>query len=469
MSFELIGLMTVMAGVICAMLGHRATVAMLIFTTLFGSAGALIIGAANIQPAHLFLGFLAVAALTRTRILEATLTALAPPRPGFWFACLVLYGVVGGYLLPRIFAGTTMIVPLGMSEYADTGSTVPLGPVSSNFTQSVYLSASLATFAMVVAIASTRDGFQAVLAGLLAYCAGNVFFALLDLATYFSGTGALLDFMRNARYVMHHEEEVGGLKRIVGSFTEASAFARSTLGALGFAGTLWLSGYKPMLTGSLALASLALVILSTSSAGLAGVIPVLIILYVTAFNRCGVGPGTRRSSLTVLVAPPLLALVLMVVAIDPEASAVVREYVDTVILNKATTSSGMERASWNMTALQNFMDTWGIGVGLGTARASSFPLALLSNVGVLGTLFYILFAATAFMKRRGTPRTLPFDVRLAARNACLGLLIGDLLVGPVIDQGLFFYALAAIASAEPERVDENVSRTRPAFVRSVRA
>ena len=140
---------------------------------------------------------------------------------------------------------------------------------------------------------------------------GNVLFAFLDLVTYATGTQWLLEFIRNAQYSLHIEEQISGLKRIVGSFTEASAFARSTLGALGFTGTLWLCGRRPALTGTLALASLALVVLSTSSTGLAGTLPVLLILYATALLRLGFQPSRPVSSAAVMCAP------LLVVAADP--------------------------------------------------------------------------------------------------------------------------------------------------------
>ena len=109
--------------------------------------------------------------------------------------------------------------------------------------------------------------------------------------------------------------------------------------------------------------------------------------------------------------------------------------------------------------MQNFFESYGLGVGLGTVRTSSFPIALLSNVGVPGTLFYLLFVGSAFLQRRGTPRTFPADVRLAARNACLGLIIGDSLAGATVEQGLLFYVLAGMACAEPER---NVATLSPA-------
>jgi hypothetical protein len=286
---------------------------------------------------------------------------------------------------------------------------------------------------------------------LLACAAGNVLFALLDLATYFSGTQWIMDFMRNAQYTLHIEEKLSGLKRIVGSFPEASSFGRYTLGLLGFTGTLWLCGRRPLLTGALAVASLALVVLSTSSAGLAGTPPVLLILYVTALMRRGIHLNRPFSSAAVLCAPLAVAALIVAAQLDEEMSKPIRDYIDDLILTKSTSDSGIQRASWNTFAMQNFFDSYGLGVGLGTVRTSSFAVALLASVGVPGTIFYLLFAATVFGRRRGSPRTFPADVRLAARNACLGFVIGDVLGSPSVEQGLLFYVLAGIACAEPER------------------
>jgi hypothetical protein len=464
MSIAPIGLLTIMIGVICLQLGYRATVTTLIVATLFGSAAAILIGSANIPPAHLLLAFVATATLSRRFEMSGAIGAMSFPKPGFWLMCLVIYGVATGILMPRLLAGSTPIIPLGTSEYADTGSTVPLGPVSSNFTQGVYLVADFVCFAMIVAIASTRAGFATITSALVAYAAGNVLFALLDLGTYTTGTQWTLEFMRNAQYTLHIDEEVGGLKRIVGSFTEASAFAHSTLGALGFTGTLWLCGYRPALTGTLALASLFLVVLSTSSTGLAGTPPVLLILYATALMRRGFHPSRPYTSAAVLCAPLLVIAVVLAAQLDSEASEPIRRYIDDLIFSKSASSSGIERSAWNTFGLQNFFDSYGLGVGLGTVRTSSFAVALLSNVGIPGTIFYLLFAGSAFGRLRGTPRSSWADVRLAARNACLGLIIADTFAGTTVEQGLLFYVLAGLACAEPERHTAGLS---PAPMRQV--
>lgn len=461
MSIEPIGIAAILLGLFCLFLGNGATVVAMAVAAVFGSAAAILIGGANIQPGHVLLGFLILGVITREQTARAFLRAVQLGEPGFWFALLVLYGVLSAYFAPRLLSGITQIVPLGTTMFDDSRSTVPLVPVSSNLTQSVYMIGNLLCFAMTVAVASNRRGFNAVLVGLLAYSAANTIFALLDIATYSTGTQAVLAFMRNAQYVLHTDDQVAGVKRIVGSFTEASSFARSTLGVFAFTGTLWLCGRYPYLTGSIAAASLALVVMSTSSTGLVGVPVMGLILYGTAIAVGGRKSARRFSTLAIVFVPTIAVAAALLVAVDPDMSKRVYNYIDIVALGKSTSNSAIERGAWNAVAFQNIFDTMGLGVGLGTARTSSFLLALLANVGVAGTIFYLLFAFGALIKKRGIPGSFTADARLAACNGCFGLLMGDMLVSPVIDQGLFFCMLAGMASALPESNRQFMRTGRP--------
>jgi hypothetical protein len=459
MSVEPIGILTILLGLLCLPLGYRATFVALLCTALFGAAAAILVGGANIQPAHLFLSFALVAVLSRRNEAAAAMKAIRFGQPGFWLLCLVIFAVGSALVMPRLLAGSTQIVPLGASEYADTGSTVPLGPVSSNFSQSVYMAADLACFVITAAIGTTQIGHRAVVAAILGYCAGNILLAMLDIGTYAAGMQGILDFMRNAQYTMHSDDQVNGAKRIVGSFPEASAFARATLGAFAFTGTLWLSGRSPMVTGPMALASLALVLLSTSSTGFAGAPLVALMLYAGLVRRTGFQPNRPFSSAAVLCTPIILIVVILGVLLDERASATVHGYIDTLILSKSSSTSAIERNSWNTAALSNFLDSFGFGVGLGTIRTSSFPIALLANVGIPGTALYALFAASALFGRPNGRSSYEADAGLAARNACLALIIGDTLAAPTVEQGLLFYALAALACASPRDHREGVLLT----------
>jgi len=449
MSVEPIGIFTLALGLFGLALGYASTAMIFVVLTIFGSAAAVIAGSASIPPAHLFLLFLVVATLASRGRSKIAVKMLGFGKAGFWLACLAVYGAATAYFLPRLLAGQSLIIPLGISEYPTTSGAVPLGPVSSNFTQTIYLAADLICFLMIAAVGSMRTGFNALVNGLVAYAALNVLFALLDLTTNATGTEALLAFMRNAQYTFHENESVNGMKRIVGSFPEASAFAGTTLGALGFTGTLWLCARKDTWTGPLALASLVLIVLSTSTTGLVATPVCLAILYWTAIFRCGVTHGSRHATAFVLLAPAIVVAITLFVIIHDDLYQDIRDYVDVLVLNKATSTSATERGSWNTYGLQNFWDSSGLGVGLGTARTSSFPIAVLSNVGVPGALFFLLFMLSALVRPPGSARTFASDVRLASRNGCLCLFVGACVAGPTVDLGLQFFILAGLASCNP--------------------
>ncbi|WP_439575028.1 hypothetical protein [Phreatobacter sp.] len=449
MSVEPIGILFLIVGVLGLMHGPVAPYALLVVATVFGAAAAFLVGAANIQPAHLMMGFVGLAVLSRRAMVTTSVRALVTPGPALWLLLLLVYGMITAYFMPRLLAGATPIIPLGSSEYDDTRSTVPLGPVSSNFTQSIYMLANLICFVAIMAAAGDRNVFRTIAKAVVALSAINALFALIDLATYWSGTQAVLDFMRNAQYTMHHEEQVAGLKRIVGAFPEASAFSRFTLGLLAFNGTLWIAGIWPRTNGLLALTSFLLVVLSTSTTGFVGLFPVAALLFTVAVARSLRPTRTVQSVLFAAMLPLIGAFAFLAVILNDTFREGVVYYVDLLVLSKADSSSGVERTAFNTIAMQNFFDSWGLGVGLGTVRTSSLPVAFLSHVGLPGTILYLLFLASAFWPRRTAPHSFHTDVRLAAIMACLALICGDTIAAPSVEQGLFFFVLAGLAAARP--------------------
>ncbi|MDM9625162.1 hypothetical protein QTL95_04580 [Rhizobium sp. S152] len=449
MSVEPIGVFTLVLGFYALSLGSAFTAALLVIMSIFGSAAALVVGSASVPPAHLFLLFLVISIVSGRTDLRPATAMLSVGKPGFWLAALVTYGAISAYFLPRLLSGETLIVPLGISEYPLTRGVVPLGPVSSNFTQPIYLLADFVCFVAISVIGSTSAGCRAIVNALIAYAALNIGFALLDLATAATGTQDALQFMRNAQYTFHENESVNGMKRIVGSWPEASAFAGTTLGVLGFTGTLWLCGRTSRWQGFLAVASLLLIMLSTSSTGLVATPVCLAIMYCTALSKCGTSQASGNATAFVLLSPLLLVVATLVVILSNDLYGMLYEYVDILVLSKATSNSGIARGAWNSFGMQNFWDSSGFGVGLGTARTSSFPIAVLSNVGVPGAIFFATFAIAALTRMGNSPQTFERDVKLAARNGCLCLLVGGTVAGATVDLGLLFFILAGLAASRP--------------------
>ena len=160
MSVEPIGLLTMAFGVLALFRGADFAILCFLPIALLGSAGAVLLGGAGtIQPAHLMLGFVVLAVFARPERVAVPLRSATFPREGFWLLLVVVYGVAGSYLLPRLFAGATGVNAIGTTDYGPSLLLVPLGPSSGNITQSVYLMADALCFLTMLSVASTPRGF----------------------------------------------------------------------------------------------------------------------------------------------------------------------------------------------------------------------------------------------------------------------------------------------------------------------
>ena len=442
MAIEPIGILVVLVGILC-LLGRQGKLIVYLFcgSTLLGSSAAIFIGYNNISPDHLLILFVFLSVYSVSEFRYASYAALKYPRSGFWLLSFGVFAILSAYFFPILFAGSTGIVPLGASQYASTTGTVPLGRVSSNLTQSIYLIGDIACFAAISGICSSPRGAAVVTNGVYIFIVGNLVFAMLDVGTYFSGTKHLLDWLRNTRYQMHENETVAGLKRIVGLYPEASAFAGESLGAYGFAAMMWLLSRKRTHLGLLAVATGVAIVLSTSSSGILGFLGVSMVLFWVAI-WLAFRQSHLKAAVTVLVAPLVLGLTVVGLMLDKQISYVVQNYINITLLAKYQTDSAIERLMWNKAALQNFIDTLGVGVGFGTIRTSNLLLALLGNVGIVGTIMYCVFLGSVGLQKWGDLGSDQRDVRISAAFACFALILGSMFSAPAIDPGLFFMVLA---------------------------
>ena len=452
MSVEYVGVFALLIGILCLYCQQSFIVYMFMCATLLGAAAAFVLtglGGTNISPAHLLLCFLSLRLLRTPEILQNSVRGLELGRPGFWFLLTVLYGTVTAYVLPRVFAGQTMI----FAVRAQSSLSIPLGPAMSNLTQSIYFIGDLVCFFVIYGFASSQGGYRVLGKAALACATVNLVFAALDIATYMTGTADLFAPIRNASYSMLNDSEIAGFKRIVGSFTEASSFGAMTLGYFGFTGKLWLLGIQPRLTGLLAGLSLMALVFSTSTTAYVGLSVLLSIGYLDTLMQALRRPVTVYMTVFLVGAPFVAAVSVVAILLSDTYSAYIKGLLDTMVLKKMSTDSGVERSSWNRQAIQNFFDTFGFGVGNGSVRASSILAGIPASLGVIGTLFFGLFFATFGLAKPKRTQSDALDdaFRQAAKYACLGWFISGATSGAVIDLGLPFFAFAAFASARPAR------------------
>lgn len=420
---------------------------------LFGATAAFTLpplGNAPVTPAVAMVPVLVWRALAGRDINDA-MPHLAPGRAGFWLLLLLVWGLATALVLPRLFEGETYVFSTSRgSDFAGVGYSL-LAPNSTNITQPAYLVLGVVVFLAVSLLLEAKGRAEKFAMAVVALGVLNVVAAVLGLLEFELGIAGPVQILKNGGYAILSTHEVAGLARITGTFPEASAFAGFTVPLLAFIGSLWRSGFKPRLTGPLALVLLALLLLSTSTTAYVAVAAYAACLAV-AGSWQAMRPGGRRVAMgwgTGLVGAAVATACLFVL-LAPDVFTTVWSFLETVVITKIDSQSGVERGSWNAQAWVNTMDTYGLGAGLGSVRASSYPFVLLSNVGFLGTAFFAAFMWCCWFGSRaegvkpGCASTAV--VRLAARHGLLAGLIAASLVATVFDLGLFFYALAAAAA-----------------------
>jgi hypothetical protein len=463
MTVELIGFITLALGLLSLFRPESFIVRLFLSSTLLGSSAAFIleaVGGTNISPAHLLLGFLAYRLLSVESIYGAAAKSVTLGTPGFWLLLTVVYSVLSAYFMPRLFTGQTAIFAV---RNLLGGYSTPLEPAMSNLTQSVYFVGDLACFVLLYGYASTLSG-RRVLGDAAVWCAAlNLGFAILDLATYFTNTTELMSVIRNANYALLNDQEVAGFKRIVGSFTEASSFGSTTLGYFAFTSRLWLLGVRRRMSLILTLLSLSALLFSTSTTAYVGLAAFLLYSYVNILIGAFGKPLTLQIGIFLFVVPAALVGLVIVIALNDAYWASLQNLLDTLVLNKMSTDSGIERSSWNRQAMQNLFDTFGFGVGNGSVRASSFPVGVLASLGIFGTLIFGMFFVKVLFSRTGHE---PFDrlddaYRQAAKSVCVAWLITATTSGALIDLGLPYFAFAALACAKPVVAGPTLQSGRP--------
>jgi hypothetical protein len=171
----------------------------------------------------------------------------------------------------------------------------------------------------------------------------------------------------------------------------------------------------------------------------------------------------------ILFALTLLAVIiaLSVYLYDDRQFAPFEDLLESVVFNKQSSSSAQERGRWNLASLQSFFDTGTLGIGFGSSRASSWIIAVISQIGLLGAL---LVTALVMELPRGVsqPRSGQVDPEMralhdSARACAFAWLVGASIMGASADPGLlFFVALATVLACRTQARGSSLRIGEPA-------
>ncbi len=457
MSIELIGLITLALGGAAILWSSAAAFTVMLCASLLMSAAAVFIGTSNIQPGHLSIGLFLAAIAIRKGGLTAMMKTLSPSQPGFWLVLCFLWAAMSAFVMPRLFYDAFNIYP--PDEITAMGQIIerPLIPRGSNITQTIYLLGNLLAFTAAAAFARNHNAMRSVAFAVLIAGMVNLFFAVLDVVTHEIGMSHLLGFIRNAIYGQGFSHEVFGMKRITGSYPEASTYAIVTTGLFAFLLRLWRGGIDLPLLLPVTGALFVTLLLSTSTTAYVALAAYFAVVYGRQFTGSDrslplTRKGATRQGVLVSLLPFAGLGIAAIIALKPDLLDPVNELFSEGIANKLQTQSGQERTRWNLASIDALVQTFGLGAGMGSVRASSLIISLLANLGLIGAAFFFIFMARVFTydtlkPRLAGPLAESQQIAAAARSGAFAIFIALSVSGTMPDPGIQFSVFAGVASA----------------------
>lgn len=401
-------------------------------------------------------------------------SALTPRR----MLLLFLFWIVALFttlFMPFLFYGEINVIP--MRRLLPTLG-IPLEPGAQNFSQMTYLSISiLAVFAFTRVLLKPGE----LQVALKAMCLGAllvVITGLLDYASLYVPISPLLEPFRTASYTLMTEVELFGGKRVVGLMPEASTYGSLCIYFLGLmyflrhamADRFLREKAAPALVGLL----LLFIWLSTSSSALVGLAVFgLVALAEWAWRKSHARAlGHRGLGFEFWGALAALCIFGMVLLFSPALLDPMILKINEMVLNKTQSDSYEERTMWTAVGWKALLDTYGLGVGVGSTRTSNFATAVFSNTGVLGGLLFFGFVALTLLRRLpGSADSLSRSILGGVRCCFLPAFIVALLAGTSADFGstnAFLFAMALAVSIHSLRVNRQLAAEHLAHLAQLR-
>ncbi|TIM30751.1 MAG: hypothetical protein E5Y63_09790 [Mesorhizobium sp.] len=436
----------------------------LIVSLTFGATAVVTLGSLGGSSPLIFTFFAALlvtAVAFRRRIWRHLGDVFGEIRP-IWALCgLMLYAMVGAWLFPRFFAGDTIVFVQSTMRRGVVEA--PLAPVSGNISQTGYFVLGGLTAIALCVLLLHKDIMDQIRRAFLLSCGLHCGMGLIDLIGKLAGAGDVLRPIRTANYAMLSEVKTGGFWRITGAASEASAFGGGSLACLAFCYVYWRKT-KSRLAGGLAVLVLVLLALSTSSVAYVG-LAILSIPVAISILRSFLSGRFDKSEILVLTVVSLgVCMALAIGLYDEGFFTPYVQLLDSMVINKGNSSSGQERAYWNAKSMEAFFETSGLGVGLGSSRASSWPIAVASQLGLVGGLMMVVLLVVVFrgmgsLKQYIDPET---NAVVSSVRACaLASIVAGSLAGGSADPGIvFFIAVAVICSTRVRALGASTPVTR---------
>jgi hypothetical protein len=447
-----------LAIVVIAVLWPQRLLSLAIIGSVFEGAALLKFGGLAISPYYLTLLLVAARAVWIKTDAEHALGHSARVR--FAMLCAALFAgvaVVGAFVLPYVFAGYGVVSPR-----LDADAIVPLTYSTSNLGQSIYLILNTVLVWYVTqqsdSKAVTEEAVNAILiASAIVIGLGLYQFAASLLGLPFPDTV----LYSNDTYVIQYGTNVMDMPRICSTFTEPAGLAVFLLGI-----TAFLTSDPPAMEGrrvlnwALTFGAIALLILSTSTTAYLGV---------AGIGVWRIGTHIIKPLFKGTLNPRLVASVLCVIAVigaTIASSQTLRSVVQLTVFEKGDSDSYAIRAQGNDVSTNLAMSTFGVGVGLGSNRASSFLPSMLSTVGLIGVCAFVVLCVL-LVRPSECSASMP-GPHAAFASGLIAIIAGKLISSPDLSSPAMWTMIAALIAVHcvpksvPTTSDQRATNSAPA-------
>ena len=378
------GLVFFCAGAYCFFRKEESLLGLLIIASVFEAASALDVGGRGIQPHYVIAAFI-IARAVINRLFG--LCSSSPMPQSMWLLLFGVVSVIATLAFPIAFAGTPIYDPkLGIDEGLLVRPPLHLG--LNNAAQAVFVVLHIATAYAVLRIRyssqTTRKFYIFAFYLALVFIFAQSFCSLTGLPY----PDAMI--RNNPGYGITDPDRVSHGLRCPGTFTEPSfAGAFIVMYCVGFLAE-YLAGKASSFRVILSLIAVGMI--ASSGALLALVICLSALAFRYSPFRFPWYINVRRTRRIVWIAFLLVTPIVLALVFSPSY----REDLIGLTVSKGDTGSFANRMASDLYALQLFVQTHGLGLGLGSNRASSLLTTLLSCVGLLGTFGFVMFYRRLF-------------------------------------------------------------------------
>jgi len=375
-------------GIVLFLLGQQAILTGLIISSIFQATAFINIGDSPIIVYYFFGVLFVLRGVVDLFWLPLGWRVPKQNNPLLYLLGFVLIAVLGAFILPQIFYGTLVYSPK-ISIDDQFNNMTRLALESQHFNQSIQLLVNALIFIIIWFRIISPLAFIRAIVFSLVFALGIALWQVISNATNIYFPKELLYTVEG--WSVGNEQLIGSFSRVNSTFLEPSVFATYLTGVFAFLLIWWVKRPNWMLLGGVLLTLFAMLITTSTTAylGLVGVL-VCILLGVGLLQLIN-GGWTSKSLLVLLFATVAVIWIgLMVFVGSPDLG----DLVNVVLLQKSDGDSFKVRMESDLQGFEILWNTYGLGVGLGSNRPSSFLTFLLSNVGILGFLLFVMFLVT---------------------------------------------------------------------------